>query len=435
MAIQVPLNPQLQNATQLTQQIQNAVNAVKLNLGGAGGGRALNSLSQPLGRLTGQADEFTKSLDAANARVLAFGASVGVVNALTNAFKAMVNTTIMVEKTLADINVVFNKSSEEIKNFGKGIFSVAKQTGQSFEEVSKAALEFSRQGLTIEDTLARTKDALILTRLTGLDTAKAVQGLTATINSFSKEALTSSEIINKLASVDQKFSVSAADLTEALSRSASVAQNAGVNFDELIGIITSLQERTARGGAVIGNSIKTIFTRIQRPEVLADLQNLGVAVKDIKTDKLLSASEILKNLAGNIGALGQIQKSGIFEEVAGGFQINQLQALLTDLAGAQSTASKAQQVSTVATNEAYTANERLNQTISALINNSVEGLKELGATLGDLGISDSIKSALGVVNGFIESVQNLMEGDGPGAKFAQGIVKGIGEVTGTLSGC
>jgi TP901 family phage tail tape measure protein len=428
MAIQIPLNAQLQNATQLQQQIQNAVNSVQLNLGGSGGSRALNSLSQPLGRLTGQADEFTKSLDAANARVLAFGASVGVLNTITNAFKAMVDVTITVEKTLADINVVFGKSSSEIKDFGKGIFDVAKQTGQSFQEVSKAALEFSRQGLTLEDTLARTKDALVLTRLTGLDTANAVQGLTATINSFSKEALTSSEIINKLASVDQKFSVSAADLTEALSRSASVAQNAGVNFDELIGIITSLQERTARGGAVIGNSIKTIFTRIQRPEVLADLQNLGVAVKDIKTDKLLSASEILKNLAGNIGALGQIQKSGIFEEVAGGFQINQLQALLTDLAGAQSTASKAQQVSTNATNEAYTANERLNQTISALINNSVEGLKELGATLGDLGIADSIKTALGAVNGFIESVQNLMEGEGAGAKLAQGIVKGIGSV-------
>lgn len=428
MAIQIPLNAQLQNATQLQQQIQNAVNSVQLNLGGRGGGRALNSLSQPLGRLTGQADEFTKSLDAANARVLAFGASVGVLNAITSAFKAMVDTTIMVEKTLADINVVFGKSSSEIKNFGKGIFDVAKQTGQSFEEVSKAALEFSRQGLTIEDTLARTKDALVLTRLTGLDTAKAVQGLTATINSFSKEALTSSEIINKLASVDQKFSVSAADLTEALSRSASVAQNAGVNFDELIGIITSLQERTARGGAVIGNSIKTIFTRIQRPEVLKDLQDLGVAVENVKTGKLLSASEILKNLAGNIGALGQIQKSGIFEEVAGGFQINQLQALLTDLAGAQSTASKAQQVSTAATNEAYTANEKLNQTISALINNSVEGLKELGATLGDLGIADSIKNALGAVNGFIEAVQGLMEGESAGAQLAQGIVKGIGSV-------
>ncbi len=428
MAIQIPLNAQLQNATQLQQQIQNAVNSVKLNLGGAGGSRALNSLSQPLGRLTGQADEFTKSLDAANARVLAFGASVGVLNVLTNAFKALVVSTIEVEKTLTDISVVFGKSSGEIKDFGKGIFTVAKQTGQSFQEVSRAALEFSRQGLTLEDTLSRTNDALILTRLTGLDTAKAVQGLTATINSFSKEALTSAEIVNKLASVDQKFAVSAADLTEALSRSASVAQNAGVNFDELIGIITSLQANTARGGAVIGNSIKTIFTRIQRPEVLKDLQDLGVAVKDVKTDKLLSASQILKNLAGNVKALGQIQKSDIFEEVAGGFQINQLQALLGDLAGAQSTAAKAQQIATGATNEAYVANERLNKTISALINSSVEGLKELGATLGDLGISDSIKNALGAVNGFIEAVQGLLEGEGLGAQLAQGLVKGIGSV-------
>jgi len=428
MAIQIPLNAQLQNATQLQQQIQNAVNSVKLNLGGSGGSRALNSLSQPLGRLTGQADQFTKSLDAANARVLAFGASVGVLNVLSNAFKALVQSTIDVEKTLTDISVVFGKSSGEIKDFGKGIFTVAKQTGQSFQEVSRAALEFSRQGLTLEDTLSRTNDALILTRLTGLDTAKAVQGLTATINSFSKEALTSAEIVNKLASVDQKFAVSASDLTEALSRSASVAQNAGVNFDELIGIITSLQANTSRGGAVIGNSIKTIFTRIQRPEVLKDLKDLGVAVKDVKTDKLLSASQILKNLAGNVKALGQIQKSDIFEEVAGGFQINQLQALLGDLAGAQSTATKAQQVATGATNEAYLANEKLNQTISALINNSVEGLRELGATLGDLGIADSIKNALGAVNGFIEAVQGLMEGEGLGAQLAQGLVKGIGSV-------
>ena len=428
MAINVPLNAQLQNATQLQQQIQNAVNSVQLNLGGAGGSRALNSLSQPLGRLTGQADEFTKSLDAANARVLAFGASVGVLNTLAGAFKALVASTINVEKTLTDINVVFGKSSAEIKNFGKELFSVAKDTGQSFEEVSKAALEFSRQGKTVEETLARTKDALILTRLTGLDTARAVEGLTATINSFSKEALTSSEIINKLAAVDQKFAVSAADLTEALSRSASVAQNAGVGFEELIGIVAALQEKTARGGAVIGNSLKTIFTRVRDSDTLKQLSDLGVAIQDVDTKKLLSASQILKNLSVNAKALGEVQQSDIFKDVGGGFQINQLIALLDDYSSAQSKAAEAQGVATGATNQAYVANEKLNQTIAALINNSVEGLKELGATLGDLGIADSIKSALGVVNGFIQQVQGLLEGDGPGAKFAQGIVKGIGSV-------
>ena len=428
MAINVPLNAQLQNATQLQQQIQNAVNSVRLNIGGAGGARALNSLSQPLGRLTGQADEFTKSLDAANARVLAFGASVGVVNALSNAFKQLVVATIDVEKTLADINVIFGKSGSEIKNFGKGIFDVAKQTGQSFQAVSKAALEFARQGLGVEDTLKRTNDALVLTRLTGLDTEKAVAGLTATINGFAKEALTTAQVVNSLAAVDQKFAVSAADLIDALNRSAGVAENAGVGFNELVGIVTALQERTARGGAVIGNAIKTIFTRIQRPEVLAQLQGLGVAVEDFNTGKLLSASEILKNLAGNVQALGEIQRAGVFEDVAGGFQINQLIALLNDLSGARSKAAEATKISTEATNQAYVANEQLNKTISALVNQTVEGLRELGATLGNLGLSDNIKSLLGVVNGFIDDVQTLFEGEGIGSKFAAGIIKGLGSV-------
>ena len=34
-------------------------------------------------------------------------------------------------------------------------------------------------------------------------------------------------------------------------------QDAGVSLDELIALVTSAQQTTARGGAVIGNSFKT----------------------------------------------------------------------------------------------------------------------------------------------------------------------------------
>ena len=44
------------------------------------GAESINKLSRPLGRITGQASEFQKSLEASNARVLAFGASVAVIN-------------------------------------------------------------------------------------------------------------------------------------------------------------------------------------------------------------------------------------------------------------------------------------------------------------------------------------------------------------------
>ena len=46
--------------------------------------RGIESLVRPLGKITGQADEFSKSMEAANARVLAFGASVGVINIISN---------------------------------------------------------------------------------------------------------------------------------------------------------------------------------------------------------------------------------------------------------------------------------------------------------------------------------------------------------------
>ena len=56
-----------------------------------------------------------------------------------------------------------------------------------------------------------------------------------------------------------KAAVSERDLIEAIKRSGSVAQTAGVSLDELVGVVSAVQERTARGGAVIGNSFKTIF--------------------------------------------------------------------------------------------------------------------------------------------------------------------------------
>jgi TP901 family phage tail tape measure protein len=427
MAINVPLNAQLQNATQLQQQIQNAVNSVRINLGGQNGARALSSLSQPLGRLTGQADEFTKSLDAANARVLAFGASVGVVNAVTNAFKSLVNSTIEVEKAITAISVVGDQFTGKTKELSQGLFSIAKATGQSFDEVSKAALEFSRQGLNLEDTLSRTQDALVLTRLTGLDAAKSVDGLTAAVNAFSKAGLSTTQIINKLAAVDQAFAVSSADLIEGFNRSAAVAQNAGVTFDELAGIITALQQETSRGGAVIGNALKTIFTRLQDTSTLNQLQNLGIAVQDLQGN-ILPARQILQNLATDIEGLGQITKAGIFKDVAGTFQINQLISLVGDLNKENSVSAAATRKAASATNEAFIANEKLNQSLDAVLGKVANTGKQLGSILGELGLTDNLKGLLDGINSFLEGASNLLQGDDLGSNFAKGFVKGIGAV-------
>jgi hypothetical protein len=142
------------NTTRAEKDIQKLVNrAYSINLKTKG--------DAPLGRITGKVNEFNKSLDASNARVIAFGASAGIIFGVERAFSALVSTTIEVQKSLQDINVILNVSTSQLQKFGGELFNIAKNTGQSFQSVAQAATELSRQGLGLEETLRRTNDALI----------------------------------------------------------------------------------------------------------------------------------------------------------------------------------------------------------------------------------------------------------------------------------
>ncbi len=386
------------------------------------------SFTQPLGRITASANEFTKSLEASNARVIAFGASVGIINAVSNAFKGLVAETIKFEKTLADINVILNASNSSIQKFGSSLFDVAKNTAQSFDKVADAALEFSRQGLTMEETLKRTNDALILTRLTSLKAEEAVAGLTAAVNAFGSTGETTTSIIDKLAAVDVKFAVSSEDLINALERTGAVAIDAGVELDNLIGLVTALQQTTARGGSVIGNGLKTIFTRIQRPQSIKQLEEMGIAVRNL-AGSVLPADKILVNIAKSFNKLSQAQQSNVVQFSAGIFQANIFRASLRDLAKEQNLYSKASEISANAAGNAAVKNEQLNKTISALASQSGTAIMELAEAIGELTIKpelgNMLSSFLSVVEGFKESIGS---GEEEGNTFAKGLIRGVGNV-------
>ena len=200
----------------LQRSIQQQVNAAQQSLNRRPLSLKLDpkGFRQPLGRITGDINEFQKSLDASVARTFAFGAAVGVVNKVSDAFKALVDSTIEVQRELKNINVLLGLSTTQLTGFSKELFGVAKNTAQSFQTVATAATELSRQGLSADETLKRVNDAMILTRLSGLGAEQAVASLTAAVNGFRKEAVTSTEVINKLANVDASFAVSSKDLAD-----------------------------------------------------------------------------------------------------------------------------------------------------------------------------------------------------------------------------
>jgi TP901 family phage tail tape measure protein len=379
---------------------------------------------QPLGRITGDLDKFESALAASNARVIAFGASTAVIGGITKAFKALAVTTTTVQKHFADINRILNVSSGQFEKFSNELFNIGKKTATSFEDSSKAALEFARQGLGLNETLKRTADALTLVRLTGVSADKAVSALTATVNAFKTQSISTSDALNKFVAVETKFAVSARDLMDALGRVGSAAIDAKVDFNELNAMVAAVQQQTGRGGAVIGNALKTIFTRIQRKDTLKALEDYGIAVRDVE-GATLPAMNILKQFAGTYKTLTDSNKAYLREQVAGVFQANILSAVVKDLNSNTQVYGSALKTSIGATNEANTANARLNRTLSAMISQTGTELTRFGENVGKITLEPIAKAMLGPLKGVVEGINNLLDGEGTGSEFANGFLKGI----------
>ena len=378
---------------------------------------------QPLGKVTGAASEFQKSMDASAARVFAFGAAVGIINAVSDAFTGLVQSAAEVEKSLKDVQVVMEATDSVMQKFGEGLFDVARNTATSFNLVADSAIELARQGLSAEETLARVNSALILSRLSGLDTVKSTESLTAAINSFNKEGITHEQIVNRMANVDAAFAVSSADLAEAISRAGAVAQASGVQFNELAAIVTAVQQRTARGGSVIGNGFKSIFTRIKRSRVREVLEEIGVATQNID-GSFRSSISILLDYAKTYNTLTDAQKAYTAEQIAGVFQIQNLQALIQDLNSEYSVYNNALGVANRTTDEATKRNQELNKTLDAIFKDTALSVKELGASLGNLALSGNFKEILTTLGSFAKTINDLFSEE-EGSEFAKNLVKGI----------
>jgi TP901 family phage tail tape measure protein len=378
-------------------------------------------VQQALGRITGQASEFQKSLDASTARVFAFGATTTIINGVTQSFKKLVSTTITVEAKLKEINSILGAGAAEFNNYRNAIFQVAKNTGQAFSTVADGAAELARQGLSATESAKRLENALILTRISGLSAEQSVKALTAAMNGFTSAGLNSTQVINKIVAVDTAFAVSAQDLADGFSRAGSTAEDAGVKFEELLALITAVEQRTARGGAVIGNAFKSIFTRLSRGTTIGKLQELGVAI-----DAGQNGVQKLKALSDALDGIADPSKASAIKELAGGvFQINVVSAALKDIGNEASVFGEATATAFNATNEATEKNAQLNDTLLAKINELTVSVTSFAEKLGSITFGPLLTNIVGIATTLSDSLDSALDPE-KGNAFVQGLFKVIG---------
>lgn len=249
-----------------------------------------------------------------------------------------------VSNGMIDINQALEESIE-----------IAGRLGNTVNQVNEAFIEFSRQGFRGEDLSAISEVATIMGNVSDLDIETSASALTAALKGFNIEATNAIRIVDSLNEVDNNYSITTQQLAESLMRSAGTAAVYGSTLENVIGYTTAIGEVTRESGSVIGNSLKSIFSRISSvPAAVEGLQEIGISIRN-SAGEMRSVDEILAELAGKWNTLSKAQQQNLGVNIAGRYQLSRFLTLMEnfDQAMAASESAANSHGSALRENEAY----------------------------------------------------------------------------------
>lgn len=170
-------------------------------------------------------------------------------------------------EAMVNIRMVTGTSVESNMKLMQSYNKLAIQLGATTAEVSKAAIEYLRQGRTVAETNQLIEASMVLSKVGFIDSASATEYLTSTMNGYKMSVSDVMRIVDAMSQVDVKAATSVQELAVALQRSANSGRNAGVEFERLLGYVGSVSETTRRSAETIGEAFKTMFARMQNIKV------------------------------------------------------------------------------------------------------------------------------------------------------------------------
>ncbi|WP_180827345.1 phage tail tape measure protein [Bacillus sp. UMB0728] len=106
-------------------------------------------------------------------------------------------------------------------------------------------------------------------------------------------------------------------MSTALMKSAGAAQTYGVSLENTLGFATAIGQVTRESGSIIGNSLKSIYSRITSIQPAIDsLAAIGINIKTSSGD-MRDVQNILTDLAGQWKSLSKEQQQNLGLQIAG----------------------------------------------------------------------------------------------------------------------
>ncbi|HAI41458.1 MAG TPA: phage tail tape measure protein, partial [Maribacter sp.] len=268
-------------------------------------------------------------------RFAAAGIVTGTVFRLTQAISEGVSKALEFERGLVKLSQITGRTTGNLNSLKKAVNDLATGLGKDANEL----LEISQIFAQTQQSINQIKSSITAVARSSLaptfgEMKQTAEGLVAALNQFGISASQSEAILGSLNRVSKKFAVESDDLIAAIRRAGGVFAIAAGQFAEpqealnqFLGIFTAVRSTTRETAETIATGLRTIFSRIQRPQTIDFLQELGINLKDAQGNfvGLFESFRILSKELDTVIASGDaLALAKITEELGGIRQVGKL---------------------------------------------------------------------------------------------------------------
>lgn len=421
---------QLENAKVRTVAVTNGLNAqgqavYKVNAVMDGAGKIVKSYNYEIGQTEDALDSFinktnsslrnneNKNLGFLEQMGIAMKRIPGYIVSMEGFYKAMqgiksVAKEIMyVDKAMTELKRVASSNINIDTLFDKALVS-SKNLGANIHDVLDALGEFSRTfgDFSENQLIAITETATVMSNVSDLSLGDSASSLVGTMNAFNITAEDSIRIVDSLNEVDNQYAISTSQLAQGLSKTGAVAKTFGVNMEEVVGHITAIGSVTMESGDIIGNSLKTIYSRMTtHKDARSAIESVGIALDEMTESGLQARNvgDIMGDLAGKWNTLTASQRQNIGVQIAGRNHLTRFLALMNNWG----TATEATATAMNAQGSAMREQQAYMQSYEAKVNGLKTRFTELSLAIGKAFMDDGMMSGMNALAGLMEGFTQL----------------------------
>lgn len=301
---------------------------------------------------------------------------------------------------------IFDASAEAANRAGESIGGVI----DAYAQAIRAAGRYESETEKTQKAQALLNDSLILSKLSALDQATAIDTLSAALLQSDRELDQGQEILNKWVRVSQIANVGIDGLATGVAVLGDSAETVGLSIDKLNGLIAVLSENSISGSKEAANTAKALVASYQSDKAEAALNKYGIALRKANGE-VRGFLEIYQDLARlrQQGVLSEPNVTEIATALGGGGSRRSAQAsaLINQQDRLNAIAKESASVTGADTlaNDALAKKLETVQTANTRLANSFQSLAQ---TLGDDGgLLDLFKGLINLMTGITKGADEL----------------------------